>query len=94
MAKMTINEVMVMMKAIRGRLAELSNLRSQSASKETYYGTPERVIEPKYDIKALDKKCVELENWILDADSKVKQSNAVTTIELDADVKVLLSPLS
>ncbi len=94
MSKMTINEAMVMMKAVRGRLAELSNLRSQSTSKETYYGDTQKVVEPKYDIKELDKKCVELENWLLVADTAIKKSNAVTTIELDADVKVLLSPLS
>lgn len=92
--KVTVNEAMVLAKAIRGRYAELSSLRSQSSTRETFFSEPKKIIEPVYDVKVLDKKCVELENFLLSIDTKIKQSNAVTHIEFDGDVKVLMSPLT
>ena len=92
--KKTVNEAMVLAKAIRGRYAELSSLRSQTSTRDIYMGTDKRVVEPTYDMKELDKRCVELENFLLEVDTKIKQSNALTTIDLDADVKTLLAPLS
>jgi hypothetical protein len=93
MAKMTVNEAMVLSKAIRGRYAELSSLRTTSANRETIFSTDKRVIEPLYDVKELDKRCVELENFLLMVETKIKQSNAVTVIEVDSDVKSLLAPI-
>lgn len=93
MTKMTVNEAMVLAKAIRGRYAELSSLRSSSINRETYFSEPKKVIEPTYDVKVLDRRCVELENFLLQVETKIKQSNAITTIEIDTDVKSLLTPL-
>jgi len=93
MPKLSINEAMVTAKALRGRLGELSGLRSQSATRETYYGEKNKVVEPTYDVKILDKKCVEIENALLEIDSRIKQSNAVTLIEIEADAKGLMSPI-
>ena len=92
--KITVNAAMVLQKALRGRLAELSSLRSACSSSETYFGTPNRVVEPKYDVKVLDKKCVELENALLDIDTAIKGSNAIVTIDIAADKNVLLAPLT
>lgn len=97
MVKLTINESMVLAKAIRGRYAELSSMRSANSNRETYYATanePKRVVEPTYDVKDIDRRCVELENFLLQVESKIKQSNAMTVIEVDADVKLLLAPLA
>lgn len=92
--KMTVNESMVLIKTVKGRLAELSSLRSNSASRETRtMSGEERKIEPLYDVKALDTRCTELRNFLLTVESKIKQSNAVTTIEVDADTKELLAPI-
>jgi hypothetical protein len=92
--KITVNAAMVLQKALRGRLAELSSLRSTCATTETYFGTPQRVVEPKYDVKALDKRCVELENVLLDIDTAIKGSNAIVTIDIAADKNALLAPLT
>ena len=95
MGKMTVNEAMVMMKVIRGRLGELSSLRQTSAVRETsYFGQDKKITEALYDVKALDKRCTELENFLLIAETKIKQSNAITVIDVDADVKELLAPIS
>lgn len=91
---MSINEAMVLMKVLRGRLAELSSLRSTCASKESYFGERNKVVEPMYDVKMLDKKCVDIENALLDIDTKIKQSNAITSVEFDVDKGALLAPLT
>ena len=97
---MTINEGMVLQKTIQGRLNELRRLRdSVAVEKHTFrpWGNGEKEIREeitvKYDIKALDKKVVELETFIFKIDSKIKQANAMTKIDLVADVDKLLSPL-
>jgi len=91
---MTVNELMVFMKAVRQRIYELSALRSQTSTRESIYsGDITKVIEPQYDVKVVDKKITELQNFLFKADSKIKQSNAVTTIDIDVDVDSLLEPL-
>ena len=52
-----------------------------------------KTIEPQYDVKIVDKKIVELQNFLYKADSKIKQSNAITTIDMDVGVDSLLEPL-
>ena len=92
---MTINELLVLQKAVRERKNELSSLRSQLSTKERYFniGNENKVVEPQYDVKAVDKKIVELELFLFKADAAVKQSNASTQVNVQADVDVLLAPL-
>jgi hypothetical protein len=90
--EMTINEAMVKLKVLKGRLGELSHLRSESATRETWR-EPNKIIEPVYDMKDLDRRCTEIEMAIMDIDTAIKQSNALTRIKIEADVKALLSPL-
>jgi hypothetical protein len=91
----TINEAMVLSKALRGRLAELSSLRETCATKTTYYSSEkDKVIEPQYDVKMLDARCVNIENFLLQVETKIKQSNAITMISVDNDARDLMTPLS
>lgn len=89
----TVNEIMCLQKAVRERLAELQQLRNQVSITETYYGAKDRVVEANYNVKDVDKKIVELRNFLLEVDSKIKQSNAVTMIEIIYDINTLLTPL-
>lgn len=98
---MTVNECMCLHKAIKERVAELRNLRSAvTTEKTTTYpwmeeGKQNKIESTvvKYDIKLLDKKITELELFLFKCDSKIKQSNARTEIDLVADVEKLLAPL-
>lgn len=94
---MTINKILSLTKIVRERLNELRSLRSQVASRErTYWGEEEKKskeIEPQYDVKKVDKKVTELENFLFLADSSVKASNAKTELDLEVDVDKLLEPL-
>jgi len=90
----TINELMVLMKALRGRLAELSSLRSECSNSTQYYGsTGEKIVTPLYSVKELDAKCVAIENFILLADTAIKQSNAITKVNIEIDAQTLMTPI-
>lgn len=93
---MTINQAMVLAKALRGRLAELSQLRSEVSIRTNFYssGNKEKTVEPQYDVKKLDKMCVDIENFLLEVDSLIKESNAKTTIAMETDGRALMKALA
>lgn len=95
MSKYTVNQLLVLLKEIRSRVCDLKRLRCQVAVKTTsFYGEREtKEVEPQYDVKVLDKKITELENFLFTADAAIKQSNAVTTVDVEVDVQKLLEPL-
>ena len=97
---MTVNECMCLVKTIKERVAELRNIRSQVAvEKTTSYpwmeGDKQKIDSTvvKYDVRAVDKKITELELFLYKVDAKIKQSNAMTVIDVIADVDKLLAPL-
>jgi hypothetical protein len=95
--ELTVNELMVLMKKVRERHSALQSIASSVATKETYYSdrSPVKSIEPQYDLKAMDKRVVELDNFLYLAEAAIKQSNAVTKIKVPGDYSVegLLRPL-
>ena len=97
MQKLTVNQLLVLCKEIRNRLNDLRGLRNSVSTRErTYFGVNQenrKEVEPQYDFKAVDKKVTELENWLFKADAAIKQSNAMTVVDVDVDVDTLLAPL-
>jgi len=91
---MTINEALSLIKIVRERLSELKSLRSSVATKDIYvYADREKTTEPQYDVKVVDSKIAQLETFLFKADSKIKQSNATTKIDIEERVEDLLEPL-
>ena len=90
---MTVNELMVTVKVIKERVSDLKSLREKTSVTERYYTATEKVVEPQYDIRILDRKVTELQNFLIKADAAIKQSNAKTEIDFKVDVDVLLKPL-
>lgn len=95
---MTINEGMVLQKTLRLRLASLIRLRDEVAVKtSTTWMIGERdrkeEKEPQYDVKLVDAKIVEIELFLFKLDSKIKQANARTEIDLEANIDSLLAGL-
>ncbi len=92
---MTINEALVLQKAVRERLNELKGLRGQVATRERYFsmGNENRVTEPQYDVKAVDRKIVELEIFLLKSETAVKNANATTKLAIEFDTEKLLAPI-
>lgn len=91
--KPTVNELLVTMKIIRERLGDLKALRSDTAIRRTFLGTSNSTDEPQYDVKKVDKKIVELQNFLALADAKIKSVNAKTEVDVEVDLNNLLSPL-
>jgi len=89
---MTICETLVLIKAVQARIGELSSLRNEVAGTKTYF-EPKKTVEPNYDVKVVDKKVVELRKWLIKAESAVKQSNAVTQVNISGDIDELLKPI-
>ena len=95
MSDITINEALVLQKAVRERINELKPLRQAVANRESFLFAREekKVIEPQYDVKAVDRKIAELERFLLRTDTAIKRSNATATIQLDFDVDKLLDSI-
>jgi len=95
MAQITINEALVLQKAVRERLNELRTLRNTVANRESFlYAREEKkVVEPQYDVKAVDRKMTELQLFLLKSDTAIKKSNAQATIRLDFDADKLLDSI-
>ena len=91
---MTITETLILMKAVQARIGELSSLRSEVSGTKRYFGNESRVVEPAYSVIKVDAMIAELRQWLYLADAKVKQINAVTEIDLVADVGELLRPIT
>ena len=79
------------------RLNELKGIRNGSTVRERWFnretGAEQKVSEPQYDVKMVDRKVSELERFLLMADSEIKTSNAITKVDVDFDVDKLLEPL-
>jgi len=91
---MTVNELLSLMKILRARVGSLSSLREEVSTKDIWMVDEKKVVEPQYDVKAVDRKITELETFLFKADAAIKQSNAVTHVTITVDVEKLLEPLS
>jgi len=93
---MTINESLAFLDEIKGRVGQLSSLRSEVSTEKTqWYGDQSKqTTTPRYDVIALDSKIVELQNWIYQIKARIKALNATTELGLSIPVEKLLSPLA
>ena len=66
----TVNELLSLQKIVRERVNELKTLRNSVSTKDIWYraGETDKTSEPKYDVKAVDKKVAELELFLYKAD--------------------------
>ncbi len=96
--KKSINEWMVIRKVLGERRSDLKQLRQDTAVKTTQtqiYGERETTTtnEPQYESKQIDRRITEMQNADLLIDSAIKQTNAMTGVELPIDIDYLLSPM-
>ena len=90
---MTISQALVAQKAIRDRIGDLTRLRSEVSTRETFFGEPKKQIEPMFNVAAVDAYISYLKLKLFILDSKVKEANAITEIGMNVDVEHLLRPL-
>jgi len=59
----------------------------------TIFGEQKTTVEPMYDIKAVDKKIIEINKALFNIDKRIKESNAKTTIDIDLNFDKLMSEI-
>ena len=77
----TVNTLLCLEKNLKSRLAQLKQLETES-TKTTRWMETDKVESPTYDIKLVDKKVVKINKALFELDMKIKESNAVTKIEM------------
>ena len=83
-----------MQRSLKQRMGQLETVKSTSGMRTRYLAyenKAERVEEPLYDIKKVDKKVTEINKALLKIDQEIKRSNAATTVEISIDFDNLMS---
>lgn len=93
MSKETVSTWLSMAGSLRGRLSELKSLKESLTIRTRYYGDTERVEEPTYDIKEVDRMCSDLQSALFRIDRAIKQSNATVEIDLGVNYEDLMRPI-
>lgn len=82
--KITVSEALTWQKTLKVRHDELVGLRNSNAHRERlYYGQhsdKERVSEPLYDPKALDRQIATIAREMRLVDEAIKRSNSTTSL--------------
>ena len=91
----TVNELLVIQKSLKVRLAQLQTMESESTKRSRWMisDQKEKIEEPTYDIKKVDQKIVKINNALLGIDAKIKESNSRTRIDCDINVDELMSAI-
>lgn len=97
---LSINEALALQKAVRSRMSDLVGIRNANlVSKKTWdifsdgREKERSEVNVQYDPRVVDTKVVELELFLYKVDAAIKQANALTKIELEADIDNLLAPI-
>jgi len=95
-SKPTVNKLLSMQKMMVQRRQQLNELKGSLTMRTMYRNVDmsnERIEEPTYDIKKVDKKIVDLNNVLFRIDSSIKESNARTEIDIEIDYDKLMSEI-
>lgn len=103
MAKtLTINETLLLMKSVEGRLEDLKGLRNVVAAQVALKGyyDPKTQTMPEYvnpSVTITDQKITELQYFLCAAEAAaetaIEESNRVSRVDFDFDIDSLLKPL-
>lgn len=74
----SVNYLLSMEKSLRQRLNQLNELKNEVSRKYRY---DDKVDEPTYDVKAVDKKITEINRALFAIDHMIKASNAKTMVD-------------
>ena len=90
--KITINSLLTMERNLKSRLSQLNELRNSTSTRETYF-EKDKVIEPLYDVKLVDKKMTKITKALYFINNAVKESNAKTKVDIDINYDDLVSEI-
>ncbi len=81
---MTVNEALTLMAHVRKRISQLESIQS-TVTKRSIWHNENKSEELQYDPKEVDKKLCDLRKWLMEADMKIKRSNAEATVGMEAE---------
>lgn len=94
MTELTLSSAMSMQKSLQTRLSQLNELKTSVATREIWHRAEgDKVNEPQYDVKKVDKKIVEITKALFKIDQEVKATNARTKIEVSVDYDTLMEEI-
>jgi len=79
---LSISAMLVLEKNLRGRLKELGELKNNVSRRVVWAGS-DKVEEPTYDVKDVDKKMVEIHKALFKINQRIKEVNAKTMVAAD-----------
>ena len=88
----SISTLLVMEKSLRQRVSELISLKSE-VSRRTTWTEPNKVEEPLYDVKEVDKKVVEINKALFLISQRIKEANVITKIDVNIDFDSLMEAI-
>lgn len=94
--QVTVNYLLAMEKSLRQRLAQLESLKNESSKRTIWERMGEgnnKIEEPTYDIKKVDKKITLINKALFEINHKIKTSNALTNIDIISDYDSLISEI-
>ena len=92
--KKSINAAIELVNTLRARLEDTKSLRDRCLQDtEDHYDGRITKKMANFDPTVLDERVVLLQNAIREANTKIKESNVKTEIELDIDEAKLLAPI-
>lgn len=92
MAKITVNKLLAMEKALRERLGQLNETKTGSL-KESHWSDPQKTEKPVYDARNIDKRIVGINKALFEINHLVKESNARTELEINLNFDELVSEI-
>lgn len=93
--KLTINEGISFLNQLQQRINDLNSIRGQSLYSEHKSFNGETITKnPEYNVRIIDKKITELQNWKYQIEAKIKTTNASVEMNLEIPVDELLAPLA
>lgn len=93
-----MEQALLLMKAVRARLEDLTGLRNVVAAQVALKGyyDPKTQTGPEYvnpPVTITDKKITELQYFLCAAETAIEESNKLARVEFDFDIDSLLKPL-
>lgn len=89
---MTVNDALTLMSHVRSRVSDLEKLRSEISTRTIFMSSEQRE-EVQFDPTKVEEEISRLKLWLIQADMKIKASNAITELQLDGDPGLLLKPV-
>ena len=91
----TINEALQLVKATKQRIKSLEEMRDKVSTKERFYGSADKQVEPLYSVQSVDVKLTKLQELLFSLESAIKHSNAITQLDTGAiDFSIIFEPLT